>query len=191
MVVEMAKALAAREDELETKVHFIAYGAEEVGLVGSNHDAERRDFDAVKAIVNNDGVVRGRTLSFFTHGFDALADAAEEVAEDFDHSVKTIPEQGPHSDHWPYVQWGVPGFHVMSETGDEGRGWGHTYADTLDKLEVRDLREQAILLTELTVRLASDECEIPHRDPAEIAAALEDEDQAAGMKTIGDWPYDQ
>jgi Zn-dependent M28 family amino/carboxypeptidase len=191
MVVEMAKALAAREDELETKVHFIAYGAEEVGLVGSNHDAERRDFDAVKAIVNNDGVVRGRTLSFFTHGFDALADAAEEVAEDFDHPVKTIPEQGPHSDHWPYVQWGVPGFHVMSETGDEGRGWGHTYADTLDKVEVRDLREQAILLTELTVRLASDECEIPHRDPAEIAAALEDEDQAAGMKTIGDWPYDQ
>jgi Zn-dependent M28 family amino/carboxypeptidase len=191
MVVEMAKALAAREDELETKVHFIAYGAEEVGLVGSNHDAERRDFDAVKAIVNNDGVVRGRTLAFFTHGFDALADAAEEVAEDFDHPVKTIPEQGPHSDHWPYVQWGVPGFHVMSETGDEGRGWGHTYADTLDKLEVRDLREQAILLTELTVRLASDECEIPHRDPAEIAAALEDEDQAAGMKTIGDWPYDQ
>jgi Zn-dependent M28 family amino/carboxypeptidase len=191
MVVEMAKALAAREDELETKVHFIAYGAEEVGLVGSNHDAERRDFDAVKAIVNNDGVVRGRTLSFFTHGFDALADAAEEVAEDFDHPAKTIPEQGPHSDHWPYVQWGVPGFHVMSETGDEGRGWGHTYADTLDKVEVRDLREQAILLTELTVRLASDECEIPHRDPAEIAAALEDEDQAAGMKTIGDWPYDQ
>ena len=51
--------------------------------------------------------------------------------------------------------------------------------------------QQAILLTELTVRLASDESEIPHRDPAEIAAALEDEDQAEGMKIIGDWPYDE
>ncbi|WP_276281387.1 M28 family peptidase [Halorussus caseinilyticus] len=191
MVVEMANALAEREDELDTKVHFIAYGAEEVGLVGSGYDADVRDFDSIKAIVNNDGVVRGRTLSFHTHGFDALASAAEDVGADFDHPVKTIPEQGPHSDHWPYVKWGVPGFHVMSETGDEGRGWGHTYADTLDKLEVRDLREQAILLTELTVRLAGEEFEVGHADSEEIAAALEDEDQAAGMKIIGDWPYDE
>jgi Zn-dependent M28 family amino/carboxypeptidase len=191
MVVEMANALAAREDELDVGIHFVAYGAEEVGLVGSNYDADQRDFDSVKAILNNDGVVRGRTLSFFTHGFDALADAAEGVADDLGHPVKTIPEQGPHSDHWPYVQWGVPGFHVMSETGDEGRGWGHTYADTLDKVEVRDLREQAVLLTELTVRLASDETEISRKEPEEIAAALEDEDQAEGMRIIGDWPYDE
>jgi hypothetical protein len=79
----------------------------------------------------------------------------------------------------------------MSETGDEGRGWGHTYADSLDKLEVRDLREQAVLLTELTVRLAGDEFSVARKDPEEIAAALEDEDQAAGMKVIGDWPYDE
>ncbi|WP_132057658.1 M28 family peptidase [Halorussus amylolyticus] len=191
MVVEMARALAAREDELDTKVHLIAYGSEEVGLVGSGYDAERTDFDSVKAVLNNDGVARGRTLSFYTHGFDALDDAAEAVGDDFGHPVKTIPEQGPHSDHWPYVKWGVPGYHVMSETGDEGRGWGHTFADTLDKVEARDLREQAILLTELSVRLASDEFEVEHKDPEEIAAALEAEDQAAGMKIIGDWPYDE
>ncbi|MFC4449689.1 M28 family peptidase [Halorussus aquaticus] len=191
MVVEMARALADREDELDTRVHFVAYGAEEVGLVGSNVDAENRDLDSVAAIVNNDGVVRGRTLSFYTHGFDALASAAEEVGDDLGHPVKTIPEQGPHSDHWPYVEWGVPGYHVMSETGDEGRGWGHTYADTLDKLEVRDLREQAILLTELTVRLAGEDFEVERKDPEEIAAALEAEDQAEGMKIIGDWPYDE
>ena len=190
MVVEMARALAAREDELDTKVRFVAYGAEEVGLDGSEYDAGKADLDSIKAIVNNDGVVRGRTLSFFTHGFDALAEAAEGVGEDFDHPVKTIPEQGPHSDHWPYVQWGVPGYHVMSETGDEGRGWGHTYADTLDKLEQRDLREQAILLTELTVRLADGEFEVERKEPEEIAAALEDEDKAEGMKITGDWPYD-
>lgn len=190
MVVEMARTLAEREDELNTRVHFIAYGAEEVGLDGSEYDADQRDFESIKAIVNNDGVVRGRTLSFYTHGFDALDEAAQEVADDFSHPVKTIPTQGPHSDHWPYVQWGVPGYHVMSETGDEGRGWGHTAADTLDKMEVRDLREQAVLLTELTVRLADAEFEVAHKDPEEIAEALEDEDQAEGMKVIGDWPYD-
>ncbi len=190
MVVEIARALAEREDELDTKVHFVAFGGEEVGLDGSSHMASETEFDGIKAILNNDGVVRGRNLTFTTHGFDALDDAANEIASRYEHPISTIPKQGPHSDHWPFVQWGVPGYHVGSETGDEGRGWGHTFADTLDKLEVRDLREQAILLTDLAVHLSSDDFEVEHKNPEEIADALEAEDQAAGMKIIGDWPYD-
>ena len=189
LVVEVAKALAAREDELDTRVHCLVYGAEEVGLCGSHHDADERDHDDIRAIVNNDGVVRGRTLKFYTHGFDELDDAAQSVADRFDHPVTTSPKLGPHSDHWPYVQWGVPGYHVMSETEGEGRGWGHTRADTLDKLEPRNLREQAVLVAELVVHLADDDVEISHRNPEDIAAQLKDEDLAESMKIIGDWPY--
>ncbi|MEF8851385.1 MAG: M28 family peptidase [Haloarculaceae archaeon] len=189
LVVEVANALAAREDDLDTRVHTLVYGAEEVGLCGSAEDADDRDHDAVKAIVNNDGVVRGRTLSLYTHGFDELDDAAQSVADRFDHPVTTSPKLGPHSDHWPYVQWGVPGYHVMSETDGEGRGWGHTRADTLDKLERRNLREQAVLIAELVVTLASDDVEIDHRDPEDIAEQLEDEDLAESMQITGDWPY--
>jgi Zn-dependent M28 family amino/carboxypeptidase len=189
LVVEVAKALAAREDDLDTRVHCLVYGAEEVGLCGSHHDADERDHDDITAIVNNDGVVRGRTLKFYTHGFDELDDAAGSVADRFDHPVTTSPKLGPHSDHWPYVQWGVPGYHVMSETEGEGRGWGHTRADTLDKLEPRNLREQAVLVAELVVHLASDDVEISHRDPEDIADQLADEDLAESMQITGDWPY--
>ena len=191
MVVELARARAAREAALDCRVEFVAFGAEEVGLVGSSHLADERDHDAVRAILNCDGVVRGRTLKLYTHGFDALDAAAKRVADRFDHPITTTPEQGPHSDHWPFVQWGVPGVHVMSETDGEGRGWGHTHADTLDKLEPRTLREQAVLLTELSVELASDAREIEPRAPEEIAAALEAQDLAEGMKIVGDWPYDE
>jgi Zn-dependent M28 family amino/carboxypeptidase len=190
VVVEMVRALAAREDDLDTRVHVVCYGAEEVGLVGSGHYAERADHDDLRAIVNNDGVVRGRTLSLYTHGFPELDEAADAVAERTGHPVSTIPKLGPHSDHWPFVKWGVPGCHVMSETDGEGRGWGHTYADTLDKLERRDLREQAILLTELVVELADDDRTVAHRDPEAIAEQLEAEDLAEGMRITGDWPYD-
>lgn len=188
-VVEVANALATREDDLETRVEFVVYGAEEVGLVGSQRYAANADHDAIKAIVNNDGVVRGRTLKFHTHGFDALAEVAESVGERFSHPIKTIPRQNPHSDHWPFVQWGVPGYHVRSGTGEDGRGWGHTAADTLDKLEVRNLREQAILLADLVVSLAREGTDVDHRASEEIAAALDAEDRAEGMKVIGDWPY--
>ena len=189
LVVEVARALAAREGELDTRVHCLCYGAEEVGLVGSSHDASERDADSVKAVVNNDGVVRGRTLKCYTHGFDGLEDAAETVGDRFDHPVKTTPRLGPHSDHWPYVQWGVPGYHLMSETDGEGRGWGHTYADTLDKLDVRNLREQALIVADLVVELASADTEIEHRDPESVAGQLENEDLAEGMRVVGDWPY--
>ncbi|AXR81707.1 Aminopeptidase Y [Natrarchaeobaculum sulfurireducens] len=191
MVVELAAALANREDDLETRVEFVAYGAEEVGLVGSAHHAETTDHDSIKAIVNNDGVVRGRTLECYTHGFPELEAAAEDVADRFGHPIETIPRLGPHSDHWPFVQWGVPGYHVMSRTGNVGRGWGHTFADTLEKLEKRDLREQAILLTDLVVDLASDDLPIEHRSPEAIAADLEAQNLAEGMQITGDWPYDE
>ncbi len=189
MVTEIANALSAREAERETRVEFVVYGAEEVGLVGSEHHAANADHDSIEAIVNSDGVVRGRTLELFTHGFPELELAAEAVADRFDHPVTTIPRMGPHSDHWPFVKWGVPGYHVMSDTGELGRGWGHTFADTLDKVDVRDLREQAVLLTELVSELAREGTTVEHRAPEAIAAALEEEEQAAGMKVIGDWPY--
>ena len=190
MVVELANALAAREDDLETRVEFVAFGAEEVGLTGSSHYAEQTDLDSIKAVVNNDGVVRDRTLSLTTHGFDGLEAAVDAVADRYDHPIEAVPKLGPHSDHWPFVQWGVPGYHVKSTSDDVGRGWGHTFADTLEKLEKRDLREQAILLTELVVDLASDERTVERREPEAIAADLEEQNLAEGMRITGDWPYD-
>lgn len=189
MVIELARALAEREAELDTRVEFVTFGAEEVGLVGSEHYASRTDLATIKAIINNDGVVRGRTLDLLTHGFDELGAAVERVADRFDHPVSKTPELGPHSDHWPFTKWGVPGFHTTSKTPGSGRGWGHTAADTLDKVDRRNLAEQAILLTELAVELAGDEVEIPHREPEAIAEQLEAEDKAEGMRIIGDWPY--
>jgi Zn-dependent M28 family amino/carboxypeptidase len=191
MVVEVARALARREDELDTRVHCLVYGAEEVGLVGSHYDAARRDHDTIKAIVNNDGVVRNRTLECYAHGFADLVDVAERVADRLDHPIDVSPRLNPPSDHWPYVAWGVPGYHIRSDTGDAGRGWGHTRADTLDKLSVRDLREQAILLTELVVELADDGTAVARREPSAIAEQLEAENRADGMRVVGDWPYDE
>ena len=188
-IVEVARALAAREDELDVRVRFAAFGAEEVGLVGSSVAAEAADRDAVRAVVNVDSNVFGRTLRVDHHEFDALAAAAERVSDRFDHPISTGGELVPHSDHWPFVKRGIPGYMISGETEGRGRGWGHTHADTLDKLESRNLREQAILLTELVVDLAGPDVSIPRRDRDDIAAALEAEGKATGMKLTGDWPF--
>lgn len=188
-VVEVVRALATRESDLDTRVHVVCFGAEEVGLVGSGHHAERAGLDDVRAVVNLDGVMRGRTLRAKTHGFEPLSEAVRAVSDRFDHPITVDPQLGPHSDHWSYTQWGVPSCWVKSESADRGRGWGHTHADTLDKLDSRDLRESAILLTDLVVELAADDRQIPHKEPSAIEARLESEGLAEGMRVTGDWPY--
>ncbi|GAA0196161.1 M28 family peptidase [Haladaptatus pallidirubidus] len=190
MLVEIANALAERESDLETRVEFIAFGAEEGGLCGSEYHDSVTDTEDIKVIVNCDGVVGGRTLQFFTHTFDELESAVERVAGRFDHPVRIIHGEGWRGDQWPLVRWGVPGYFVSGYRDTEGRGWGHTYADTLDKLESRNLREQAILLTELAVDLARSDVDIEHRTPEEVAASFEQEGRAEGIKHVGEWPYE-
>ena len=187
MVVELTRILAARADELDTRVHLACFGAEEVGLLGSAHTAERAD--DVRAVCNLDGVCAGRTLEVALGGFDGVADAFERVSRRFDHPLTVVPEHLPHSDHWPFVAQGTPGCMVSAETGDRGRGWGHTEADTLDKLEPRTFREQAILLASVVVELARADASIEPVPSSEVAAALESQGEAAGMKLTGDWPF--
>jgi len=46
-----------------------------------------------------------------------------------------------------------------------------------------------VLLTALAVELAADDREIARRPTEAIAADLEEQDLAEGMKITGDWPY--
>ena len=188
-VVQIVDALAAREEDLDTRVEVACFGAEEVGLKGSQHLAETTDWDSIRAVLNLDGVCRGRTLRVATHHFDPLQSAVERVAERFDHPISVDPRLVPHSDHWPFVAEGVPGVMVNSDTDGPGRGWGHTHADTLDKLESRDLRESAILLAEYVVEVADERFECPRMPESDLRAALEREGYAEGMRRTGDWPF--
>ena len=191
-VVEVARALAAREADsdaptLDTRVEFVAFGAEEVGLVGSSHLADRVDPDRVRAVVNLDGVCRGRTLTVTAHGSDELVAAAAAVGDRLDHPLDVRPDHVPHSDHWPFVARGIPGFMIASDDDTTGRGWGHTHADTLDKLEARTLRESAILVTELVAEVAGRD--VPALDTDAVAADLEASNEAEAMRVTGDWPF--
>lgn len=189
VLVQTAAALTAREEELETKVRFVAFGSEEVGLVGSTYLAEHVDLDSVKAVLNNDGSGRARDLRIVTNRFSEIGAAGDRTSERLDVPIEVVPRLSPHSDHWPFVNRGVPGVQFRSVTGNAGRGWGHTQADTYDKVDTRDIRNHAMLVADIAVDLAREDVSVAHKPTAEIARALEDENKAKGMKVIGDWPY--
>lgn len=190
ILVEIAHLLSMRMNDIETQIEFVGFGAEEVGMKGSEYMSNNTDLGTIKAIINLDGVLSGRDLQFYTHGFDKLGDVVESVANKFSHPVLTAPVYKPHSDHWPFTRWGVPGYLVSSKSERSGRGWAHTPADTLDKLDIRDLREQALFLTELVCQLSDPQVKIAHKNPAEIADRLTQNGYKEAMQATGDWPYD-
>ena len=189
VLCEIATGLADLEDSLETRVRFIGFGAEELGLIGSQRYAEHIDTSIIKAVINCDGVGRARDMQVRTCGFDDLAAIVETVAEEFRHPIEVVPEVSTHSDHWPFVWRGIPGVQVTSDTG-AGRGFGHTFADTLDKTDGRAIREHAILLTRVVSLVAERDRTITGRRPTEIRDELVEEQQDVSMRVAGEWPFD-
>jgi len=80
-----------------------------------------------------------------------------------------------YSDHFPFMLAGVPaGSYARMDAPSTGvRGWGHTAADTLDKVSPANLQSSALHIARLMLHLSSAE-DWPARlqTQAEIEAIL-------------------
>jgi len=190
LVSEVARLLKQVEDDLDTAVRFAVFGAEEVGLFGAYHWVDTHPAEQVKAVVNVDGAGYSRNLDVYTHRFDAIGEVFEEVADELGVPVDVSNDVRPHSDHWPFVQEGLPGSQARSKSGESGRGWGHTHADTLDKLDVRDLRDLAVPLAAGVLKLADSAVTVDHRSREAIRDATIEDGHEEGMRNTGGWPFE-
>jgi Zn-dependent M28 family amino/carboxypeptidase len=180
-IIEIAKSLRAREGQLETKVQFVGFGGEEVGFIGSNNYIDNQSKN-IKTILQNDGVARSRDLMVHTNGFGSLGNMATMACEKFEHPVKISPKLRLSSDHWPFVKEGIPGYLVSSVPSNKNvAGYGSsrgiilTSSDTIDKLDIRDLRTHAILETELAVDISKTSTSIPQRSKDDIRSQADAE----------------
>jgi len=183
-VVAMARVLG--DLDLDTTVRVAGVGGEEVGLLGANALAQELDSDSIRAVVNADGAGRYRTMRAFTHATPEFREAVETVSETANREVEVQDTLHPFSDHWPFVRRGVPGVQLHSVTPEEGRGWGHTHADTWDKTDSRNLREHGMLGGLLVAELTRED--VPRPDLDAVSADLEDNGLRPGMEAAEIWP---
>lgn len=201
-LVTAARVLASADTELDREVRFAAVGCEEVGLLGAEALADRLDLDGVAGVCNVDGAGRFRNLVAMTHTSEATADVAREVTATTGHPVDVVPEPHPFSDQWPFVRRGVPALQLHSRADDPaaatgegadggvggGRGWGHTEADTLDKVDTRNVREHGMLAAVAIRELAAAGRSFPRLETEALRAAFVDGDYEPGMRAAGMWP---
>jgi len=184
-VVTAAARLLAGMD-LDRRVLVAGVGCEELGLMGSEALAADLDRDSVAAVVNVDGAGRFRDLVAMTHASDDVADAVAAVEADAGQPIAVREDPHPYSDHWPFLRAGVPALQLHSDSGERGRGWGHTSADTRDKVDPRNLREHGMLAALLVAELCGREpAAIDHED---LRAAMEDQEFEPGMRAAEIWP---
>jgi aminopeptidase YwaD len=128
-VIEAARILASiRTDRT---IHFIAFGAEELGLVGSAYYAQN-PVGTVLGMVNMDMVGRGTLAVGNSNDDNRLVDLGVQVARRLGIQVQPFKLRGPAgSDHFSFERVGVPT--AFLHTGDDAAI--HTPNDTLDRVD--------------------------------------------------------
>ncbi|SNR39156.1 M28 family metallopeptidase [Halorubrum vacuolatum] len=174
--------------ELPIGVDVVGVGAEEIGLLGAERLAETVDLETVKAVINVDGAGRFRNLVALAHDSSAMERVADAVAEAIRQPIETRIEPHPFSDHWPFLRQGVPAVQLHSDSGERGRGWGHTHADTRDKIDDRNVREHAMLTALLVAELADPDREVPRLDPESLISSFREAEFEVGMRAADLWP---
>ncbi len=133
VILEMAKALSDQKIALPYDIAFVSFGAEEIGLVGSEqyvYNLSREEKDSVIAMLNFDMVGVGDTFDIGSaDGFTApdLIKMTREALKDMGYSPTTSVTD--RSDHAPFAQAGIDAIYVQV-------GPFHDYHTDLDTIEV-------------------------------------------------------
>lgn len=129
----LAKSLA-EEARVNYTLVFIAFGAEEPGLLGSSYLIENLPVppEKIQAVINLDTI--GRTcdaLFVYSAEPNALASLLAPLFDRYGFKTSIIITPGI-SDHYPFSLYGIPSVTVATANWREGN---HTPEDTLDKLD--------------------------------------------------------
>ncbi|MBE2223140.1 MAG: M20/M25/M40 family metallo-hydrolase [Anaerolineae bacterium] len=177
-LIEAARVLAQYGADTPATIRFLLWGVEEIGLIGSTQYVEKHadELDNVRFYLNmdmagamaNPGIVLNKWPDLET----LLLEWSDEMALPFgiEQSINA------HSDHYPFLIAGVPtgGIGSVGSKERSGRGYGHTRYDTLDKVDLRNLREASALAARLAYRMAMAENWPAARRSQEIVAELLD-----------------
>jgi len=158
VLIEVARRLAHRPQPLRRSVVFIAFTAEESGLLGSSHYVHHPPFakDKTIAMLNVDMVGRLRDDKLIVSGtgtakrFSELVDRLNER-----HGFQLTKKPGGYgpSDHTSFYSQQIPVMHFFTGTHEQY----HRPTDDFDTLNVPGMRRIAALVTDVAVALADAE----------------------------------
>ena len=155
-MIEVARILSARPQKLPCRVVFVAFSAEERGLIGSfyyiNHPPV--PLDSTVAMVNLDMVGRPNDSTLATAGTGnspQLAELVDRIGREHGFSMLETPGGFTGSDHLPFSGRGIPAVHLITTGGFDDY---HRPSDDADKLDAAWMGRVASMTADLVVAVA-------------------------------------
>ncbi len=182
-LLEVARVLSQNRDLLGSKIRFVGFGSEEMGLLGSKEYAKNHELDNIDLMINMDGVGVAREPKVITCKTDYIPELVDEVSSYLHYPIKVEDYISPLSDHWSFLSKGVPVCYLYPNSDSSGRGFSHTPMDTPDKVEVKDIKESAMIISLLLIELSNFEKSFPRPNVEEVKKELE----GRGLKKQLEW----
>jgi carboxypeptidase Q len=190
LVVEAARALKATGMRPRRTIRFILFSGEEQGLLGSwaYVKTHRAELDKIRAVIIFDSGV-GRVTGYSLGGRADIAPAVREVLKPLDswevNRLTTDAETG--SDHFDFLIEGVPTLIANQEEANYLPNY-HAASDTLDKVDIRDLKLNTTIATLTTWGLADRPNPLGKRfSRAELETLMKESGLDQQMKSMGYW----
>lgn len=195
LILELARMLAPLKGQFKRTIRLIAFDAEELGVLGSQEyvNAQRKDLGNIALMINLDGAA-GPVAShgFLTAGFKDTEAIIRSYAKDFGYPLAFKDRVVTASDNFPFFMQGIPSICMMARVENPalGRGFGHTAADTLDKVAEVDLKASAMTISRMLVRLANHDSPLGARKGQdEIKQILIEKELEKPLRAQDKWPF--
>jgi Zn-dependent M28 family amino/carboxypeptidase len=166
-LLELARALAARSELLERSVVFAAFGAEELGLLGSLHFVEHPPLplEQVVAMLNLDMVGRLDSRGLVVQGRDtspAWAELLEAANGGPQLRLRLMRGGSGPSDHAPFFHAGIPVLFFFTGMHADY----HRPSDTSDRVDATGISRILSLVEPIALAVAGTQVALPFRDPS-------------------------
>ena len=195
ILMEAARLLSPLRAHLKVGIRFVFFSGEELGLFGSYAYARghAEQLDQIRLVFNMDVVGMAMPLVLQTQASPELAAYLRGLPlKELDIAVNDGPKSFiMNSDHFPFSLAGISAVWAVASHPPSGTGWGHSMADTLDKLELRTLRQTAGAASRLLLRMAVDPTHLPRgrKLPEEVQKILAEAGFDKALRASGKWPF--
>ncbi|MHA1345290.1 MAG: M28 family peptidase [Candidatus Heimdallarchaeaceae archaeon] len=172
-------------------IRFIAFGVEEFGVVGSTIYVNSADVSDVVAMINVDGLVGHIPKIVTCSGCNEMVHIVKNMIDHLLYTPTVLKTIITASDNYPFLLKGIPNVCIYSQNPDpkSGRGYGHTSADTFDKITKLDAKlALGFIFSFLSLFVSIDK--LPKRiSEKEVINLLREANLEDNLKVLEKWPF--
>ena len=190
-ILELARLYKKFNYVPKRTLRFIAFAVEEFGVVGSTIYVNETNLSDVFAMINLDGLIGHIPKHITCSGIEDLYVEIINLKNQLLYDPKVSKNIVTASDNYPFFLKGIPNVCIFGEKPDPriGRGYGHTSADTFDKITRLDAK-LSLAFAFVFIDVFSRIDKLPKRlSENEVITILRDAKLEDQLKLLEKWPF--